>query len=77
MIKITSETKLSDILKEYPWLKDELVKISPKFKMLKTPIAKVMMRKVDISKMSKISEIDVNTIITKLNELIESHNNEN
>lgn len=77
MIKITSETKLSDILKEYPWLKDELVKISPKFKMLKTPIAKVMMRKADISKMSKISEIDVNTIITKLNELIESHNNEN
>lgn len=73
MIEITAKTKLSDLLKNYPWLKDELVKISPKFKMLKTPMAKVMMRKADVSEMSKKSGMDVNEIISKLNELIEMH----
>ena len=32
-MEITKETKLSDLLGEYPWLKEELSKVNDKFKM--------------------------------------------
>ena len=41
-MNITKDTKLKDILMEYPWIKDEIIKINDKFKMLNTPIGKVM-----------------------------------
>lgn len=70
MVIITPETKLQDLLKKYPFLKEELPKINKKFRMLKTPIAKVMLRKADINEMSKRSRIEVNELILKLNEII-------
>ena len=33
-----SETKLADLLKEYPWLKDKITKVNEKFIMLNTPL---------------------------------------
>ena len=41
---INSNTKLSDILAAYPWLPDELVKIDGRFKIIKTPIGKMMIK---------------------------------
>lgn len=35
---INSNTKIADILSQYPWLLDELAKISDRFKMAKTPM---------------------------------------
>ena len=32
MIEINENTRLTDILDEYPWIKDELPKIDKKFK---------------------------------------------
>lgn len=62
-----------DLLKEYPFLKDELPKKNKKFKMLKTPMAKVLMRNADITEMSKRSGMSVDEIISMLNGLIENH----
>lgn len=70
---ITKETKLKDILTEYPWLKDELVKVNDKFKMLGTPVGKVMLGKTDILEMSRKSGMDAQEIIKKINMLINSH----
>lgn len=70
---ITKETKLKDILTEYPWLKDELVKVNDKFKMLGTPVGKVMLGKADILEMSRKSGMDAQEIIKKINMLINSH----
>ena len=39
-MEITRETKLSDLLVRYPWLKEELAKVNDKFKMLKLQIKK-------------------------------------
>ena len=50
---ITRATKLKDLLLEYPWLKDEISKVNDKFKMLGTPMGKIMLGKADISEMSK------------------------
>ena len=70
---ITRETKLKDLLAEYPWLKDELSKVNEKFKMLSTPMGKIMLGKADIAEMSKKSGMDEAQIISKLTELIQNH----
>ena len=70
MVEITPETKLMDLLKRYPFLKDELPKVNKKFRMLKTPMAKIMMRNADINEMSRRSGMSVGEIISMLENLI-------
>lgn len=41
-MEITKETKLSDLVAQYPWLKEELSKVNDKFKMLNTPMGKAV-----------------------------------
>lgn len=72
-MNITNETKLKELLTEYPWLKDEIVKVNDKFRMLNTPMGKIMLGKADIAEMSKKSGMDADTIISKLTELIRNH----
>lgn len=67
---INKSTRLADLLKEYPELKAKLAGISPKFKMLSTPIGKVMLDKATIAEMSKKSGVPVDELITKIQELI-------
>ena len=72
-MEITKETKLSDLLGQYPWLKEELSKVNDKFKMLNTPMGKIMMGKATIAEMSKKSGMDADAIIGKISKLIEAH----
>ena len=72
-MEITKETKLSDLLSQYPWLKEELSKVNDKFKMLNTPMGKIMMGKATIYEMSKKSGMDADAIIGKISKLIEAH----
>lgn len=72
-MEITRETQLSDLINQYSWLKDELPKINDKFKMLNTPMGKIMMGKATIAEMSKKSSMDADTLIRKLQHLIGSH----
>ena len=70
---ITKETRLADLLAEYPWLKEKLPQISEKFKMLNSPVGQIMMGKATIQEMSKKSGLDAGVIINRLGELIQSH----
>lgn len=70
---ITKDTKLADLLQEYPWLKSEVMQISDKFKTLNTPVGKIMLKKATVAEMSKKSGIAEDQIIQKLTELIEKH----
>lgn len=59
---IDGDTKLVDLFNNYPWLKNKMIEISPKFKMLYTPLAKVMLPKATIKKVSErvgISELEL------------------
>ena len=72
-MNITRETKLKDLLTQYPWLKGEMSKVNDKFKMLGTPMGKLMLGKADIAEMSKKSGMNVDEIIEKITDLINSH----
>ena len=70
---ITEETRLSNLLGQYPWLKEELSNVNDKFRMLNTPMGKIMMGKATIAEMSKKSGMDADAIIGKISELIKAH----
>lgn len=72
-MNITKDTKLSDLLSLYPWLKEELPRINEKFKMLSTPVGKIMLCKATISEMAKKSGMNADEIIGKITGLIEAH----
>ena len=67
---ITNMTKLAELFKQYPFLKDELVKYSDKFAALNNPIAKAVVSQVNLG---QVSGIDVNTLIAKIKEIIAAH----
>lgn len=71
--EITAETRLQPLIEKYPFLRDELETISPKFKMLKTPLARVMLPKATVAVMAERSGLDQATIIAGLKKLIEAH----
>lgn len=73
MAEITKDTRLSELLTEYPWLKEKIVEINDKFKLLNTPVGKVMMGKATIAEMSRKSGMDADVIISKVRELIINH----
>lgn len=76
MNAITVETKLSDLVARYPWLKAELPQINERFKMLNTPVGKLMLGKATIGEMSKRSGMEADVIISGIKQLISNHSNQ-
>lgn len=72
-MEITKDTKLSDLIAQYPWLKEEMAKVNEKFKMLNSPLGKIMMGKATIAEMSKKSGMEEELIINKIQDLINNH----
>ena len=72
-MEITKETKLADLIAQYPWLKEEMAQVNEKFKMLNSPIGKIMIGKATIAEMSKKSGMEAEAIIGKIKELISIH----
>ena len=72
-MEITKDTKLADLIAQYPWLKAEMTKVNEKFKMLNTPVGKIMLGKATIAEMSKKSGMEAEAIIEKIMEIIENH----
>ncbi len=70
--ELNSNTRLSDILSVYPWLKEELPRINEKFKMLNTPLGKIVSKTATIAEMSRRSGVAEDILIEKLKMLISS-----
>ena len=68
--EITSQTRLKDLLKQYPTLKSRLPELNPKFKMLNTPLGKIMMGKANVQMMSERSGIPLDKLIEGIKKLI-------
>ena len=69
-MEITKDTRLADLIAQYPWLKAEMAKVNEKFKMLNSSIGKIMMGKATIAVLSKKSGMEAEAIIEKIKELI-------
>lgn len=84
-IQITPETKVADLLNNYPELEDKLIEIAPPFKKLKNPILKKTIAKVtNLRQASMVGGVSLAELINKLritagqNEIkIEENKNDN
>ncbi len=72
-MEYNNNSKLTDILSQHPWLPDELIKIDGRFKIVKTPIGKMMIKNATISDLSKKTGIPENILLEKLEEIIKAH----
>ena len=71
--KIDGDTYLKDLIKVYPKLKNDMVKISEKFKLLQTPLLAVMLPTTTLKKASERGEVELDTLIEKIKELIKTY----
>ncbi len=72
-IVITAETKLKSLLQRYPQLKDDLPGINPRFSMLKSPMARVVLPIATLKMMSEQSGMPLQELIDKLKDLIATY----
>ncbi|WP_252187603.1 PAS domain-containing protein [Anaeromonas gelatinilytica] len=69
---INSPTLIGDLVKEYPYIKDFLIDLSPKFKKLKNPaIFKTMSKVATLDMISKRGNIQIDKLISKIVERID------
>lgn len=71
--KIDGDTYLKDLIKVYPKLKNDMVKISEKFKLLQTPLLAVMLPSTTLKKASERGEVELDTLIEKIKEIIKTY----
>ncbi|MCE5206541.1 MAG: PAS domain-containing protein [Porphyromonadaceae bacterium] len=67
---LSGDTKLKSLLQQFPRLKEELIAYNPKFAVLNSPMAKVILPIATIKMMSEQSGIPRQELIDKINELI-------
>ena len=72
-MEINAQTKLTDILDKYPWLPDELAKIDGRFKILKTPVGKRMIKHAAIADAVQKTGLQEDVLLSELNKLIADH----
>ena len=66
-------TKLSQILSEYPWLEEELPKRYPELKAMDNPAARFMLKRMTVKDASKLSKIPAEKLLAKLESVIAEH----
>ncbi len=72
-MEINAQTKLTDILDKYPWLPDELAMLDGRFKIIKTPVGKMMIKNATIADAVKKTGLQEDVLIAELNKLIAAH----
>lgn len=69
---ITSQTTIEEIIKDYPYIKDFLINLSPKYKKLKNPVLfKTMSKMATVDMISKKGNFETDELIYKIIEKID------
>ena len=72
-MEVTKDTKLMDILNEYPWLSEELLKVDPRFKLLDSALGRIFLKKATVEDLSKKAGESPEFLISELNKILEEH----
>ncbi len=77
-MEITLDTKIYDLLKEYPFMEDELIKINPKFKKLKNPVLRrTVARIAGIKQAAIVGGMEPLDLLNKIREILGEEKVEN
>lgn len=72
-MELNRDTKLIEILKEYPWMEDEAARIDEKLAVIKTPFGKMLARKTSLADLCRMGNVEYDDVINTLNKMIEEH----
>lgn len=72
-MEINGNTKLIDILAAYPWLPDELIKMDGRFKIIKTPVGKMMIKNATVADAVRKTGLQEDVLVAELKKLIDAH----
>ena len=67
-----ASTKIGDLMKQYPFLKDELLKMDDRFKILDNPLMKTVIGSATLQTVSEKTGLSLEDITGKLKSLIEA-----
>lgn len=70
---LSGDTKLKSLIQQFPGLKEDLIAYNPKFSILNSPMAKVILPIASLKMMSEQSGIPRQELIDKINELIAAY----
>lgn len=73
LMKITETTKLAELMKEYPWLVEEAVKLDERLKVLKNPLMKAVIKKASVKDLAEKAEFTPEAVIEKIENMIAEH----
>ena len=72
-MEITKDTRLSDLLREYPWLLEEAVRIDERYKIPKTPLGRFLMRRATVAEVSRRTGYSEELLLQRIREFIARH----
>lgn len=72
-MEIKENTKLAELLKDYPWLLDEAVKLDERFKMLNNPLMKALVQNATIQDIADKGNLNVKDVISEIQKMIQNH----
>ena len=70
-MEITPLTKITDIMKEYPGLLDQLIQLEPKFGLIKTPFGKMAIRGKTLQDASERYHVPMDKLMQMLQEQLD------
>ncbi|MBQ6221713.1 MAG: hypothetical protein IJJ44_03785 [Solobacterium sp.] len=72
-MEINSNTKMGEVLKAYPWLIEEAVKIDERLSILNSPITRAMIKNMTVTDLCKKAHIDEMQAIETVKQIIAGH----
>ncbi|MBR4164548.1 MAG: hypothetical protein IKR11_13580 [Solobacterium sp.] len=75
-MELNEKTKLADLLKDYPWLLEEAVKIDERFKMLNNPLMKALVQNATVADIAAKGNLNVKDVVDEIQRMIENHTEE-
>ena len=73
LLALSEDTPIRDIMAAYPWLKDEAIRLDDRFKLLDSPLARLLLRKATIRDASRRTGFPASEIIAQINKMVDGH----
>lgn len=70
---ITEDTQLKEILAAYPWLIEEASRLDDRFKLLNTPLGRMLLNRSTVADASRRVGFSSQQIIEEITKMIENH----
>ena len=73
LIRVKADTPLRDVLDAYPWLPEELIRMEPKLKIIRSPLMQAMIRRSTVADAAKKVGQPVEKLLDRFEQIVREH----